>query len=78
METNNKSVDFIRELLNECVEEARTQGFEGGFQDYEFTEDELEYVIDKLGYKPSEEEWKAAGIEEVDGAHVSGSGEAAP
>lgn len=70
MERTNRSVAYIRELLNNCVEEAQTQGFEGGFQDYEFTEDELEYVIDKLGYKPSEDEWKAAGIDEVDEVHV--------
>lgn len=71
MESNGRNVAYIRELLSECVEEARTQGFHGGFDDYEFTDDELEYVIDKLGYKPTEDEWMAAGIDEVDGAHVS-------
>lgn len=67
---NDRNVAYIRELLNECVEEARSRGFEGGFQDYEFTETDHEYVIEKLGYKPTEDEWKAAGLDWIDEEYV--------
>jgi len=61
----------LRSLLENCVDEARKMGWEGDFDDYTFTQADLDWVTDQLGYKPTKEEWEAVGLRHVGGSHVA-------
>jgi len=63
----------LRALLEKCVDEAREMGWKGDFDDYTFTQADLDWVTDQLGYKPTEDEWKASGLRHVGGSHVADS-----
>lgn len=65
-----KDTDRIGQILDECIECAREQGYEGKDNDYVFTEPDLEAVIEELGYKPTREQWYAAGCYDIGGSHV--------
>lgn len=60
----------IRSLLEECVQEARDQGFEGSADEYDYTAADLEWVTDQLGYKPTRRDWEGAGLEYIGSAHI--------
>jgi hypothetical protein len=60
--------DMITALLAECEAEARAQGWSGL---WEPTEADIEYVVEKLGRKPTREEWVDARLPYVGGGHVT-------
>lgn len=62
----------LSDLLNDCFLAAQDQGFDGDRDSYEYTPADLEYVTDMLGRKPSRQEWAAAGLPHVGGAHCRG------
>ncbi|MBA3762231.1 MAG: hypothetical protein H0X04_02660 [Chthoniobacterales bacterium] len=55
--------------LSFCVASAREQGWTDQDGEYEYTAVDLEYVTDKLGRKPTRQEWADAGLRYVGGAH---------
>lgn len=65
MTNNSNSVagsdltDRIKALLADCVAEALEQGWDGDVA-YEYTAEDLEWVTDQLGRKPTLAEWRAA------------------
>jgi hypothetical protein len=71
MTTARGTADDIRSALEECYATAKEQGFEGSYEDWMPTKADLEYVTDKLGRKPTEAQWKEAGLGWVGGAHVA-------
>ena len=68
---STKRVDEIEAKLEECYRTAYEAGFDGKFDEYEFTAPDLHWVTEELGYKPTEAEWKEAGLGWVGGAHVA-------
>lgn len=59
----------IADELEKVRDMARAQGWDGEDRDYEYTEADMDAVIDAIGYKPTREEWKEVGLSYVGGKH---------
>jgi len=70
---STKRIDQIEEKLEECYRTAYEAGFDGKFDEYDFTEADLSWITDELGYKPTKAEWEKAGLSWVGGAHCADS-----
>jgi len=66
-----KDIERIRELIAECRAEARDQGWQGDDEDYVLQAADLDYIVDALGYKPTLEQWRAAGLAWIGSAHYA-------
>lgn len=60
----------IKELLWDCEHDARKQGFDG--EVYNPTAQDLRWVCEQLGRKPTAQEWSAAGLAWVGSEHTAG------
>lgn len=67
-EITDTTITQIKSLLESCVEEARRQGWDG--ERYDYTAQDLQWVTDELGRKPTAAEWAGAGLNAVGSAHV--------
>lgn len=61
--------EILSAELAACIATAREQGWVGEDGDYEHTAEDLEYVTEVLGRKPTREEWRAAGLHWVGSYH---------
>lgn len=61
----------IQEALDACLDAARRQGYNGLDHEWEPTAEDLEWVCDHIGRKPTREEWADAGWPAVGGAHCA-------
>ena len=68
MTRQEKECARIRELLARCVDGARSAGWDGD-GDYEYTQEDLDWVTCTLGYKPTAQMWSDAGLPYVGGRH---------
>lgn len=62
------NTDKIKSPLAKCEAAARAEGYDG--EDFEPTAPDMEWVCERLGYKPTAEEWQAAGLSWVGGDHT--------
>lgn len=62
-------INRMEKLLSECREEAVREGADP--ETWKPTEADLDWIVDQLGFKPTREEWKKAGLEWVGGQHCS-------
>lgn len=60
----------LKELLDECRREAISFGLDPA-DPWDPAPFDLDYITAVLGYKPTREEWRAAGLRWVGDAHVS-------
>ncbi len=63
-------LDTLRASLALCRSLAREQGWEGADAEYQYTAEDLHFVTDEIGRKPTREEWAEAGIRWVGEDHV--------
>lgn len=61
----------LSDLLTACRTGARTEGWDGNDAEYEYTREDMIWVVSQWGRSPTREEWRAAGLEWVGDAHVS-------
>ena len=54
----------LKDLIDECFEESKKQGYDGEFCDFEFTEHDLDWIVEQFGRKPTFDEWWEAGFSE--------------
>ena len=69
--TRNEQVAAIRTLLSEVIAMAREAGYTGSDDDYEFTEADIDHVIECIGFKPTREAWHAAGFAWIGNGHCA-------
>lgn len=65
----NTRTEEMLELLSDCEGAARMQGWAG--DGYEHTAEDLEWVIEILGRKPTRDEWVDGGLPNVGTEHVA-------
>jgi len=62
----------LRSLIDICYHDADEAGYEGDREDWEPTELDLDWIVDKVDFAPTEADWKRAGLEWVGSAHCTG------
>ena len=61
----------LSSLLASCITEARAQGYTGPDAAYTFTAEDLRWVVEQFGRKPTREEWADVGLAHVGDAHIA-------
>ncbi len=61
--------DAIRAALASCISAARAEGYTGTDREYEYAPSDMEYVITRVGFRPTRAEWEDAGLRYIGSAH---------
>lgn len=68
--TTPSSVERLRELLDQCVDEARANGWNGEGE-YDVTLADALWITKQLRRKPTRAEWREAGMSYVGNLHAA-------